>query len=223
MRDYMKETDKYIETVNNLKEKYKSKIQIYLGIEEDSYCPVKNREVFDYIIGSAHCVFKDGEYFAVDHSIEVFNNMLKAFDGNIAELTENYYSNFCTYIKNRKPDIIGHFDLLTKFDEKNDVSLIQDKNYNIIVKKYLNEALKYDCFFEVNTGAISRNYRTSPYPNDDLLYIIKKENGRVIITSDAHSSETIDCHFKETRKLLKDIGFQHTYLLYNNEFIKDEL
>lgn len=219
----MKDTDGYIKTVNELKEKYKDKIQIYLGIEEDAFCPVKNREVFDYIIGSCHYVLKDGIYHSVDHSIECFNKILDLFSRNVSEIAESYYSNFCSYIKTRKPDIIGHFDLLTKYDERNDISFRNDDNYNKIAEKYIREALKTDCFFEVNTGAISRNYRTSPYPDEKLLYILKKENGKLIINSDTHSVNTLDCYFTETRNLLKDIGFEYVYTLYNNEFVKDKL
>lgn len=219
----MKETDKYIEIINNLKVKYKDKIQVYLGAEEDAFCPVKNRGDFDYIIGSKHYILKDGAYYPVDSNQECFAKILDLFNGNISEIAENYYSSFCQYLKTRKPDIIGHFDLITKYDEIGNCCLRADKKYNIIAEKYVKEALKCDCLFEVNTGAISRKCRTSPYPDERLLYIIKKENGRVILSSDTHSTETIDCYFDETRKILKDIGFQYTYVLYNNKFVKDEL
>ena len=42
---------------------------------------------------------------------------------------EHYYSHFTDYILKWKPDIIGHFDLLTKFDEK-------ERNYYLASPEY---------------------------------------------------------------------------------------
>jgi len=55
----MKETPRYIAEVNRLKQKYKNKIQIYLGVEEDGRY-LLNRKDFDYIIGSFHYSFVGG-------------------------------------------------------------------------------------------------------------------------------------------------------------------
>lgn len=217
----MRETDEYIKTVKFLKEKYKDKIQVYLGVEEDAYCPVKNRGDFDYIIGSCHYIKKDFKYYAVDHSKENFEEILKLFNGDLTALAESYYSNFVDYINLRKPDIIGHFDLITKYKEV--LNLDFNMEYKEIAAKYIKEAIKSDCIFEVNTGAISRGVRTTPYPDTELLHILKKENGKVILSADTHHKDTIDCCFNETRHMLKDIGFQYVYFIYNNEFVKDEI
>lgn len=215
------DTKGYIAEIKRLKEKYKNDIQIYLGVEED-ISSLQNRKDFDYIIGSNHYFRIKGNYYDVDLSLRQFNNVLKSFGGDILELALNYYEPFCDYIKSRKPDIIGHFDLITKFDEPEGLFLNNEK-YKALAEKYLFEVLKADCFFEVNTGAISRGYRTSPYPSIDLLHTLKKNGGKLVLNSDSHSADTLDCFFEESRKMLKDIGFQYTYTLYNNEFIKDYL
>ena len=46
------------------KEKYKNKIEVYAGVEEDSYCYV-NRNDFDYILGSSHYLVKDNQYMPI--------------------------------------------------------------------------------------------------------------------------------------------------------------
>lgn len=217
----MTDTDGYIKEIKRLKEKYKKDIQIYLGVEEDML-ELQKREDFDYIIGSNH-YFRIGNSLShVDHSPECFEESLNAFGGDIIALSQNYYENFCDYIIKRKPDIIGHFDLITKFDEPQGLFL-NNKKYKALAEKYLLKALTADCFFEVNTGAISRGYRTTPYPSIDLLHILKKNGGKLVLTSDAHAANTLDCFFEESKKILKDIGFQYTYTLYNNEFVKNYL
>lgn len=215
------DTKGYIAEIKRLKEKYKNDIQIYLGVEED-ISSLQNRKDFDYIIGSNH-YFRIGNSLShVDHSPECFEESLNAFSGDIIALSQNYYENFCDYIIKRKPDIIGHFDLITKFDEP-DCIFLNNEEYKDLAEKYLFEVLKADCFFEVNTGAISRGYRTSPYPSIDLLHTLKKNGGKLVLNSDSHSANSLDCFFKESKKMLKDIGFEYTYTLYNNEFIKDYL
>lgn len=215
------DTKGYIAEIKRLKEKYKNDIQIYLGVEED-ISSLQNRKDFDYIIGSNHYFKIGNEYYHVDHSLKYFNNTLKLFNGDILAMAKNYYEPFCDYIKSRKPDIIGHFDLITKFDEP-DCIFLNNEEYKALAEKYLLEALKADCFFEVNTGAVSRGYRTSPYPSLDLLHTLKKNGGKLVLNSDSHSPNTLDGFFAETKKMLKDIGFEYTYTLYNNEFIKDYL
>ena len=134
-----------------------------------------------------------------------------------------YYGAFVPYILKRKPDIIGHFDLITKFDEKETDMFLRNAEYEALAERYTKEALKADCIFEVNTGAISRGYRQTPYPSAQLLHVLKREGGKVMLSSDSHAADTIDCAFAETRQLLKDIGFQYVYVLYNGEFQKDYL
>ncbi len=218
----MTDTKGYINEVNALKEKYKNKIEIYLGVEEDAFNP-QDRHAFDYIIGSSHYFKIGSRYYPIDSNYDYFKECLKAFGGDTLRLAESYYSTFCDYILKRRPDIIGHFDLITKFDELDTTLFLGDKEYNKIVEKYLRLALTADCIFEVNTGAISRGYRTAPYPAENLLYILKKEGGRVMLSSDSHSVETLDFYFSETAELLKDVGFEYTYTIRNGKFVKNYL
>ncbi|MGI6279772.1 MAG: histidinol-phosphatase [Acutalibacteraceae bacterium] len=219
----MKDTDGYINTVNSLKEKYKGKIQIYLGVEEEAFSPLNCRQQFDYIIGSCHYIKQAGKYYPVDLSYEALCECIAAFDGDPLKAAERYYAAFCDYLLAKKPDIIGHFDLLTKFDEKNDPLFSNNDEYFKIAEKYLSYALKTEAFFEVNTGAMSRGYKSTPYPDEKLLFILKKRGGKVVLSSDAHSADTIDFGFKEARKMLKNIGFSHVYALYDGVFVKDYL
>lgn len=222
LRYCMKDINGYIKTIKSLKEKYKNKIQIYLGIEEDASYLI-NREKFDYIIGSSHYFYINGEYHSVDSDSDYFNKCLKLFDDDAIKLSENYYKSFCEYILKRKPDIVGHFDLITKFEEIDTQRFLCNDDYLKLSENYMKEALKSDCIFEVNTGAMSRGVRSTPYPYENLLHLIKKQGGKIMLSSDSHQADTLDFNFKETKKHLLDIGFEYTYVIYDNEFKKDFL
>ena len=215
----MNDTAGYSREVKRLKEKYKDKIQIYLGVEEDSSAPV-NRSDFDYIIGSSHYLRIGGKFVTLDSDAEQFSACLNAFSGDPVRLAEAYYSDLCDYINKRRPDIIGHFDLITKFDELGDSLFLKNPEYNAVAERAALEAAQSGAIFEVNTGAITRGLRSSAYPAENILYALKKQDARIILSSDAHETSALDAYFEETKKHLYDIGFRYTYTLWNSEFIR---
>ena len=215
----MQDTDGYIAEITRLKRKYKEKLQIYCGVEEDAFSAVK-REKFDYIIGSSHYFNLAGTYYSIDHSHDCFKKCMELFNYDVVNLAQTYYSTFVNYISIRKPDIVGHFDLITKFDEIDNNLFFNNQEYIKIAEEYIKIASENDVIFEVNTGAISRGYRKKPYPAENLLYILKEKESKLTLSSDSHSIETIDFHFEETKKLLKSIGFSVIYELYDGKFIK---
>lgn len=215
----LKDIDAYIAQIRTLQEKYKKEIQIYIGIEEDAY-QWTDRRKFDYILGSSHYLKVEDTYHQVDCGVEKLQKCVDAFLGDPLKLAEAYYSQFCTYIKERKPDIVGHFDLITKYEESATDWFLKNPDYHKLAEKYMKLAAENDVIFEVNTGGIARGIRTSPYPLENLLHILKKKDARIILNSDSHHKDTIGCWFDTARKYLKDIGFQYRYTLYNNEFQK---
>ena len=207
----------YITEIKRLKEAYKNQIQIYLGVEEDAFNPL-NRNDFDYIIGSCHHSLRGNTYYPIDSDYDYFKRCLAAFDNDHLAFAESYYSTFCAYIKARKPHIIGHFDLITKFDQVGEALFLGNADYIRISERYTEEAMKSGCIFEVNTGAIARGLRTTVYPFENLLRILRKNNVPVILSSDSHSIDTLDFGFEDAKKYLKDIGFQKITALVDNSF-----
>ena len=222
LRYCMKDSESYIKEITQLKEKYKNKIQIYLGIEEDAFAPI-DRSRFDYIIGSSHYFRINDRHYPIDSNYEYFKKCLEAFDYDIIRMAEVYYEKFCEYINTRRPDIIGHFDLITKFDELDTPLFLNNAKYNKLAKKYVTEAAKSGCVFEVNTGAIARNLRTSPYPSSDLLYVLKELDASLILSADSHSADTLDFGFDEAKRLLLDIGFTKLVTIDNGKLIKYDI
>ena len=115
-------------------------------------------------------------------------------------------------------DIIGHFDLITKHSEKEnffDTESDEYREYAVSAAEALAGKIPY---FEVNTGAIARGYRTTPYPDPFLMKKLRKLGFRPIISSDCHQREMLDCGFEQAEKLLIEAGFTERYILTNNGF-----
>jgi histidinol-phosphatase (PHP family) len=116
--------------------------------------------------------------------------------------------------------VVGHFDLIKKYDEVSEPIFLGNRKHDEIAKRFLKSIANKGLLFEVNTGAISRGYRTLPYPSADLLHVLKTEGADITITSDCHNADYLDCFFKETKDILYDIGFRETVILCNNKFTK---
>lgn len=201
-------TEKYKNEVNFLKEKYKDKISIYLGIETDYYSSYPTDD-FDYVIGSVHYIYKNDKYFEIDldkDNMAEFVN--KTYDNDYFLFAKDYYNCVSDIIFKTNADIIGHFDLITKFNENNCLFDMRDDKYLDIAKKAVDRLILFNKPFEVNTGAISRGYRNFAYPDLPLLEYIHSRGGKIILSSDSHSKDTLCNKFDEYEKLIKEIGFK---------------
>lgn len=219
LRYCMKDEGGYIKEIEKLKEKYKDKIEIYLGVEEDSHALV-DRFRFDYIIGSCHYARRGGKYYPIDSNYDYFSNCLGVFNNDTIAFAEYYFQHFCKYILTRKPDVIGHFDLITKFDEAQQERYLHNSTYWGLAEKYCLEALKSGSIFEVNTGLMTRGVRSSACPHERLLHTICKNGGKITLSSDSHEIKTLQGCFAEIKIMLKDVGFQYIYILKNKEWTK---
>ncbi len=196
----------YREEVSRLKGKYADRIRILCGIEQDFYSD-HPAEGFDYIIGSVHYLPKAGSYHPVDADAESFQRAVdEHFDGNVYHFAREYYETLAQVATKTKCDIVGHFDLLEKFNEGGRLFDSTDYRYRRPAIDALDELLKKDLIFEINTGAIGRGYRKLPYPSSYFLRRIAEKRGRVMINSDAHAKEQLLCAFGDAVQLAHSCG-----------------
>lgn len=186
---------RYIREVNYLKIKYFDQIHVLCGVEQDYYSDYPTDD-FDYVIGSVHYIRVDGEYIPVDESPAILQFAIDAhFGGDPYALCECYFATVADVVNRTGCDIIGHFDLIGKFNEREKLFDERHPRYVAAWKKAADELLKYDVPFEINTGAISRGYRTQPYPSAQIQAYIREKGGRFVLSSDAHSAEHIAYRF----------------------------
>lgn len=193
----------YCAEIRRLGEERKGEINLYLGLELDGDSEYPDYEL-DYTISSIHQIHvKDGFYY-VDHSKEDFERLLEvAFNGDGVEMSKVYFNRVTEHILKNKTDIVGHFDLVTKFGKAPEDS----DEYIRIALESVNEIIKHCRTFELNTGAIARGLRTVPYPAMFILNEIKRLGGRIIVTSDCHYAEKLTVWFDEAEAYLASAGF----------------
>ena len=202
----------YREEILRVKNEFKDKIEIYLGIEQDSWSP-KLDYAYDYVIASVHNLLQDGVYCPVDNNAALMlENLEKHFGGDQDTYAEAYFAEVVKLLdKIPEGDVIGHIDLITKYDEQ--LSIRRSQRYFSMARRAVEHLVKYGKPFEINTGAIGRGYRTAPYPSPELLSVIRKEGGRIMINSDCHNKDFLDCGFDLAVALAKDCGFESHMVL----------
>ena len=187
--------------VRELAVKYKDKIEVLCGIEQDYYSDMTT-EGFDYIIGSNHYLKADGKYYPIDSSEKQFIELAGLFDGDYLSMCEAYFKNVGDVINKTGADIIGHFDMITKYNERGNYIDTTEPRYIHAWKRAADELLKHHKPFEINTGAVSRGYRTSPYPSKEIFRYIVSSGGIFMANSDCHSAEYVSYGLDEWSRRL---------------------
>jgi len=199
-------TRQYQAEIRRLQEKYAGQIKILLGIEQD-YFSETSTEGYDYVIGSVHSVRKDGHDLEVDHSRQIFiENTQKHYGGDYYAYAEDYYALVGDVYRKTGCQIVGHFDLITKFNEGNMLFDTAHPRYQAAANKALDALMDAPVILEVNTGAISRGYRTAPYPAREFLSRWLKAGKKVHFSSDCHNKENLLFGYAQYESYVKKAG-----------------
>ncbi len=194
----------YLKTVANLKSKYKDKIRVLCGIEQDMHSPLPTNS-YDYVIGSLHYVNTIDGRVPIDSSEEIFTRCAKQyFGGDYYALAESYFEDVAKVAEITKCHIIGHFDLVSKYNENGKYFDEENPRYVNAYTKALDKLLESNVPFEINSGAISRKCKSCVYPNAKMREYILSKGGKFILSSDSHSAENIAFYFDEARKLVPE-------------------
>ena len=191
-------THAYCAEVRRLKEKYADRIRVYLGIELEYYSEKPEGETFDYVIGAVHYVRRDGLMCPVDESLERFlQNVESVYHGDFYAFAEDYYRTVADVYNRTRCQIIAHFDLITKYNEGNALFDVSHPRYVAAADRALDALLETPAVLEVNTGAIARGYRKTPYPDGRILRRWLDAGRPVILSADCHDKRQLLCGFEE--------------------------
>lgn len=206
-------TEQYCREILRLKEQYANQIDLLLGIEQDLCAPIAP-QAFDFRIGSVHYVSANGEYLSVDHTFEISENAVTThFGGDWYRFTRAYFETVADRMDRFPCDIVGHFDLVSKFNEKFPRFDERSPRYLHPAMEALDALLDKNIVFEINTGAIARGYRRLPYPAPVFLHRIAERRGRITLSSDSHDRENLLYGFSDACKILRACGISSVWVM----------
>ncbi|MBQ3671437.1 MAG: histidinol-phosphatase [Treponema sp.] len=206
----------YCEEINRLKKAYEGKIQLKLGFEAD-YIRAVTEPTFsaydafspEYIIGSVHYIQTKEAIFAIDSSLRELKEGIRThFSGDVKKAVQAYFSTEREMLRKGGFSIIGHADLITKFQEREKLFDEGESWYVNELKATADEIKRAGVIAEINTGAIARGHRTLPYPGETFLSLLRERGVPVIISSDSHSVQSLDTAFGVARAVAQKAGYR---------------
>ncbi len=211
--------EEYFAEIRRLRQKYNGVIDIIAGIELDNmYDPAcaKNAE---YTIGSTHFLNIPSEQpLAIDLTKEQFVSIChRYFHDDYFSMSRAYYDLVGKSFDRMHCDIIGHFDLIVRFNDELYCLDESAKSYYLPALEAMENLCKEDVIFEVNCGAYNRRRRKELYPNTFLLKHLNEFGGRIMINSDAHQKELLSRGFDFAVNKAIECGFKYVNIMKHDE------
>ena len=151
---------------------------------------------YDYAIGSCHFITApDGGFFAFDHSPGILADGIRDhFGGDAVAFVKAYFALVRSTL-GMDFDVVGHPDLVRKFNKKHPFFDESAGWYREEVEKTADAIAASGKIVELNTGAISRGWLDDAYPAPEFRAMLRERGVKFILSSDAHSADAIDCAF----------------------------
>jgi histidinol-phosphatase (PHP family) len=191
-----------------LRARYADRIELLVGFETERLPPsdwaermrlIRKSAAFDYIVGSVHDV--DGTY--VDYKPELTRD-LAARLGGTDELHIRYFAAVTDLVETLAPEIVGHLDLVRKFDGPN-------ANFSPHVEPHIERTLEavraHECVLDVNCGAHRRGL--SPvYPLPSILERACQMGIGVTLGDDGHGAHDVGVGLDACLRAIQNAGYR---------------
>ncbi len=227
--DFLFDPDAYCRRLGELREEYKGRLEILIGIEyglrnepdlidkmKQSYGRLNDEYDLDFTIGSTHCLEYTDPFYPEPFWVGCTpDECLRRYFIACAENMKNYD---CY-------DSSGHYDYAVRYvprsDEWKGPSSYDPMKYMDITDEFLKTLIDKGKALECNTAGIK--YRLGfTHPHDLVLKRYRELGGELLtIGSDGHKPEHIFYDFKTTEDFLKSLGFKYytVYRRHKSEFI----
>ena len=164
----------YISEAARIRTVYKPKIEILIGMEIDWIRPSSNSWIqqllrkysFDLFIGSVHHVHT----IPIDYDHAMYKQARDKSNGSDEGLFSDYFDAQYEMLKELKPPIVGHFDLIRlKSDEPNG-NLMRWNGVWQKIARNLSFISQYGGILELNSAAL-RKGMSEPYPTAEVCKV----------------------------------------------------
>ena len=180
--DIRMELKEYDAEIRRLQGAFRGRMDILRGVELDVLFQPRDEEEaellgrIEFLIGSAHFVEAgDGSLFAVDDTPErLTEGCRKYFGGDFYRLSRAYFDLEAQVYDRLHCTFIGHFDLITRFNDDLHYVDESDPRYYGPALEAMEYLVSRDVPFEINCGAVNRGRKKELYPNRFLLKKLKE-------------------------------------------------
>lgn len=200
----MDELPRYVEECLSLKERYKDRIDVRVGLEGD-FIEGYEAEIeqlvtsypWDYVIGSVHFL---GEWDISDY------RQTHNWEGkNILTVYEQYYDAVKKAVATGFYDIMGHIDVIKRFGYR--PASENSRDVEALENSALSAVQKSGMVMELNASGLSKACKEM-FPSKRMVSEAFRLGIPVTIGSDAHDPLKLGEHLEHARALLWDVGYR---------------
>lgn len=193
----------YMAEIRRMQSEYGGRLHIRTGLEFGmqthtipQYKALFARYPFDFIILSVHQI-ENKEFWTQDFQR----------GRSQKEYNERYYQELLDLVRNYKNySVLGHLDLIRRYDNAGDYPFEYTKP---LIREILQIVIQDGKGIEVNTSSY-RYGLNDLTPSEEILRLYRELGGTILtIGSDSHKPEQLGAHISDTRKRLKELGFQN--------------
>lgn len=192
---------RYMAKLREMQDLYGDRISIKTGLEFGvqthtipQFEALFHRYPFDFIILSIHQV-EDKEFWTQDFQRGRTQQ----------EYNERYYEEMLEVVKKYKDySVLGHMDLITRYDE---AGIYPFEKIKPLVEEILKIVITDGKGIELNTSYHRYGLKDTT-PSVEILKLYRDLGGSILtLGSDSHKPEHLGTYIKEGKKILRDLGF----------------
>ncbi len=217
--------ENYLAEFHHLRDKYKSNIELYVGLEID-YLNEESHPgnsyftalPLDYRIGSVHMLYSpEGEVVDIDCRPEIFRQRIDTyFNGDIRKVVELYYQRLQRMIELGGFDMVGHADKIHYNANSYLPGILDSSWYSSLMESYFEAIAEKGYMVEVNTKAW--NTLGTFFPNARYFPFLKELGIQVVVNSDAHYLDLLNAGRPQALAALKKAGFYNVMEIHRNQW-----
>jgi histidinol-phosphatase (PHP family) len=211
----------YCNEVRALKEEYKNRIQILLGLEMDyvpgmleDFTPLIEQGGLEYTVGSVHLIPAsntpqgDEDLWFIDGpKWERYDEgLFRLFDGDIRRAVRAYFHQQNAMLEKNRPTVVGHPDKIVMHNR--DRYFTEDESwYRDLALETVHLIRELGLICEINTRGIYKGRHADYYPGKWIIQEMKALRIPVVVSTDAHAPEDL-LRTEGAYEYLKEIGYR---------------
>lgn len=151
----------------------------------------------------------EGGLWTVDYSPAAFaDGVRRIYGGQARRAVERYYGLVAGMVERHRLDVVGHLDLVKKFNAGGRFFDESAPWYRDAVFRTLDAVAAAGVVMEVNTAAVARGFSAEPYPSYWILRRARELGIPLTLNADAHAPDMLTASFEEVAGALAEIGYR---------------
>ncbi len=128
-------------------------------------------------------------------------------------MLKHYFATIREMLRIDPPTILGHLDLVKKFNGRSRFFPQDAPWYLAEVEQTVEVLAKSGVLLEVNTAPLYRGLADEPYPSALILEICRRHDVQLILNSDAHAPEFLDGGYEQALDMIRNCGYDTLFEL----------